>query len=628
MSAQAVPSMNLGNANVYAASKLSNLNEVPNNSNLRFAAGDESLHLYDQTILDNSTLGSTFEIVGPTQTNIQGTNRTSNYVFQYNNPNWVYNGEVFLELPVRISCTMNALTIATAATINSKGYNDPILIANPLACMAMNSEYTSDPPVDPIQLLNYNILKSSYTPTESFEMGFFPNQGVIQLIDSFEVYGGTNNQPLGRTTMFQQPNLSMIASDERLNDLTASISGFSGLPISNVKKFNSTSPFIDQQTLPQYIGPDSFVYSTGGPVASRINHHSLQSFETTVRMCSAAAGATVDTTDQNNGSVTFNNSFVIAIPLSKISEWFKLNVAVPPEFRYKLTLNFLNSPITIYSGNLKDSIAATGVRHAKISLRVNPNASPVLKFRTFILNPTVQQMLNTKWSANMFTYNLETCESYQIPASSFPYQQIIQTSQQRPLSLRICCFATRLKDTTNSLDNVFYQPNTLVPILDANYNYMNIQEIIISISGRDIIRYTNDNLNQAGLVPSAFEQIINLKNSQSGQNYAISPSSTQLGYWGTFSSQAFGAPIDINITPNMLWDNNYYATDQGAVQIKVTIKTPAAIHPDFQWVILKKYTEQESIDPNNKVSITAWPARVVQSQGTSALSQPNVIMGN
>ncbi len=596
-----VPVTNIGSANVYQGSQIATLNTIPANSNITFKADDEPFNLYVQTVLDNTYLNSTFETFSVTSSNISATNETSSYTFQFNYPNWGNTRDAFLEWPVEIFTS----TLTPPSDQDSIG-PDP---------MNINTMFSLD-------YASANDL--AYLKNANFLSGQFPNEAIIQMFKSFQVYGATNNQPLGKTTMFDQPNLSTIALMEKENNLTATINGFSGLPISSVK-FRPT--IFGKTAVAANAGPfDSTALGNSSPRAMMVNENAAKAFEATVRSCSRAIAGSTVAPDGTTGLI-FSNKVIVSIPLWKISEWFRTNKCIPPEFRFKLTLTFYNAQKTLYVGTNRSQYFP-----AYFYMRPNTLISPVIKTRTFVLNPTVQEALNLKWARNVFTYNLETAEPFVIPASAYPYRTVIQTSQQRPLLLRICVHA--LADTPNPEPEtplpVRYFQNSLVPWLDKDGNNISITEISVYISGKTVIRYENDAQNQNGWMPTGFENLISLYNQKNGQCYSSQPGNNQSSFFPVSFANAYsGVPIDIPLAASMLWDNSCYPTDQGAIQITLNIKTTAALDPNFQITVYKIYTQQTSVDTNLKATLTEWPARVVQNQGeNSTLVQPNVIPGN
>ena len=623
----ATSTANVGNANAFQASQISTLNMLPSNTNINFRADDMKFGVYEQTQLDNTAAFSTLETISPTEV---GTNTGNLYqiVLQFTNVNWVNIHEMYLELPVTIQCTtpiQMKIPIQGEQGVETNIYYDPILFNNPIAMLMFQQFFQPGS-------AGYNDQPNLFT-CAPFELGYYPNDAVLQLFEKVQVFGGTNNQPLTNTTMFSQPYLNIVPQLDKIDDNLATIYGTSGVPISScgsriqvIKNGGSIST--PNLQLP-YARPLA-MYSTGGPPLLAINDHQMRAFESTVRMASQEFGAkmTVGTT-----TVSYTNAFTISIPMSKLSEWFKANKYIPPEFRYKITIQIRSTPVPIYTA-LTTTTPNGGLIPITYNLSYDSSRDIIMKVRTEVLQPPLQQQLNEKWNKNLFTYNLETFEPIIIPTVNFPYSTVIQTSQQRPLSLVIAVQAINnvpFKNPTNVNTDVPFTcvANQLVPWLDDKLAPLMITEISIYISGKTVILFENLDVNQQDVIPTGFENIDNMKLKECNQRYTNWMGVNQNQIMSNFLSTYIAKPIIIPLPPTMIYDSNYYPTDQGAVQIKLTIKTNGKLNSNFQLIVYKQYTQQVSVDTNLKATITQWPARVVQLPSQSSqLQQPGVVQGN
>lgn len=631
--ASSVPTRKLGDANIFQASSLSNLSDLPTNGNLNIKTNIEDLHLYDQTILENSVLYSVMETVDitsgppPGSTSSEGTN-----IFQFTTANWSNNREYVLEVPV----------VLTVELPGCEYYQqDPAYVNNIKAGLFFQNWTMAD-------LWNLNNAENDYSQykydtavVESFAGGFFPNEAVLQLFKSFQVYGGTNNQPLGRNAMFDQPNLCNQHYG-KTSDEDAATSGYSGLPYSNVVKRGIKGSYNIAGTVVKYVFPNNgYELENEGVTARGINQKALSSFESTIRMCSSGCGGVNIGADPglvngvNPAIMKFQKRFTIPIPLHKLSEFFRLNISLPPAMVYKLTMKYYTKAIDVYVGSLISNRglaqSPNNVDMAIFKMKIDTDAAkPQIKYRSFVLTPTLQDQLNQRWARNVITYNMETAENFFLKGTDFPYRTVISTSAQRPLNLRLCVVASRdsVIPADNKVPGVKYIENQLVPWLDKAYNYLSVTEIIVSISGRTVLSFNNLSPDQSGIIPTGFEFINSEMQRRCAKGYSGMAGANESMRYGTFTGGAAGVPIDICITPNMIWGNGYYPTDQGAVQIKLEIKTSSQLHPDFDIMVYKLYTQQLSLDTNINVTLTEWPSRVVQNQGISTLQQNSVIPGN
>lgn len=614
----------IGNANIYQATSMTNsLNDLPSNSNLRFNSTTNDLNLYNPTTLQHSVLYSTYEEANVTQgTGVGSTSESVQYVIQMTTPNWSNNADYYLELPVKLNVDLPATkfwTMDPAFINNNKSANQYV---------NFKKVYDEDSPDKTYELV-HNV--------ESFANGLYPNNAVIQLIKSLQLYGGTNNQPLGKTSMFNQPNLNFISNYGKTSPENAAISGYSGLPISNVKK-RLAQDIIGPNNTIKNIYMNLLDLDSDGLVTREINSKFMSSFESLIRMASPMAGAKIinlvdptNATTLNPAIVKYQNNFVISIPLSKITEFFKSDVSTPPGMPFKFTLDLYTKAMDIYQGTyMQQENTDVKLKNVSFKLSYDTNQTPTIKYRSFVLNPTLQNLVNERWNLNVITYNMETAENVTIQANSWPYSQTIITSSQRPLNLQIAVVANR--DNDNAIltvpTSVKYINNQIVPWLDEKFEDILVSEIIISISGKQAIRLTNSSVTQAGIITTGYENINNNYNRKCANNYSRMPGDTQVIRQGTFTGGRMGVPINISITPDQIWDNGVYPTDQGAIQMKLEIKTSAPLHPDFSILIYKLYTNQMSFDTNLKATSTEWPSRVIFQGGVSNLQTSNVIPGN
>lgn len=624
-----IPIRNIGNANAAQATQFTTVDSIPANTNIEAVADIADMGLYPRVKLNNQFLYTHLEEIDPTTFNV-GTGATSTVTFQFTLSSWTYTTDMTLELPVTISATTRANY--NAATAGNKGV-DPLLINN--AAAANEAAFLLTTPTNQwwsaAATDNANVAPSR--PGLAFSKGFYPNRAVLQLIKSAQIYGGTNNQPLGRTPMMDFPNLSTIPDIDRVGNEDGAIIGVIGAPLSNICLDAPGTGWNVDNAFP--IGTP-ITYSDGRTNTShRCNDEQMTAFESVVRMASVANGATGVYAAAGN-TTTYTNSFVLSLRMGLISEFFKKNKALPPEFKFKITLVFQNNPIVMYKGLQKvrgSGDTAFRFVDSDFTLAINTALRPQIKLKGLVLNAPVQNQLNLLWTNNVFTYSIETADPYVIPSTSFPYQQVIQTSSQRPFLLKIVVQAIRGASRTFALDGAdvttaFYQEGQSMPWVDVNLAPVKITELKVFISGKTLFQYTNYTQGNGDLIATGFETIINTWNRRNFRKYNELPGDFERQIKGTIISGTSGFPIDIPITPGAVVDNANYPMDQGSVQIKLYIKTSAQLHPNTQITVYKILPQQISVDANNKVSLTEWPAMVVQEGRGSVLKQPTVVPAN
>ncbi len=620
-----IPTTRLGDANVYQGSVIGNLNTLPQNTNINLTSSDDMLRLWNQTTLQHTVYYSYLEEANVTQPGGPG-GATTNTVFQFSVTEWANTQDFYLDLPVVVKCTMPVADIGA----NAKIPVDPMYVNNPTMAQTWFCRTGNVTGADVASIMRL-------LATQPFENGFFPDNAVIQLFNSFEVYGGTNNQPLGKSFMMFAPNIANIGLNDRVNDQVAAVDGITGLPMSSVRGRTPVISSIPGGAV-RVVGPDTntATMDSRSYFSLQNNAIALSNFEKVIRMASTSNGAVAAA----NATAGFNDftsqTFIISIPLSKISEFFKTNKFMPPEFRFKISMSTFNAGISSYVGFMNSgTIGAPEISVVDFKISLDPTNKPTIRFKSQVLQPALQNALNEKWARNVITYNIETKDTYDFTGTA-PYNATINISQQRPLQLEICVRALVAGErvpTAAGLPYVRYIPNQLVPWLDANYNPIRIQKIEVFLSGRPIISWRNDYPGNLDIMKEGWENVVNADYARCIQGNGRQPGQNQGKINNFFNNYQYGSPLIIPLTPNMFWDNGIYPTDQGATQIKLVITTAsttgtATLHPDFALRVYKVYTQQLSVDTNQKVTLTEWPARVLQGGSSSSLSQPPVVPGN
>ena len=637
--AQPLPTTKLGDANVYQGSIIGNLNTLPQNTNINLTSGDDMLGLWRQTTLEHTIQYSYLEEANVTQPGGAGGDTTQT-VFQFSITEWSNTQDFYLDIPVYVTYTAPAIVTEVQGKLYSL---DPLLINNSSMRDALRGSVWNYLPTDPGDNISNKI--GSGAP---FENGWYPDNGVIQLFNSFEVYGGTNNQPLGKSFMMFAPNIANIGTNDKINnDHMSQIQGICGLPCSNVLQ---RPPVGLYNGIPSLVNNSGGVtYSNGGPVSHKVNRKQLDAYERVVRMPSTTFGGTLAARAGNPPVDTYTSAnFVLSIPLSKISEFFKTNKFVPPEFRFKITMSTFNAGARLYSSICQ---GPDGITPAQVNYRVfrtDPTVgNPVIRYKSQVLQASLQNALNEKWARNVITYNIETKDTYDFRSNTSPLVETINISQQRPLQLEIVCRA--LNDgaipaapgvegegppVNYGRSSIIFSKNSVVPWLSDTWTPLNIKQIQIFISGRPIISWRNDYPANSDIFCEGWQNVINSDLKRCAVSNGRQPGQFESQWTGPINSQYSGAPIIIPLTPNMFWDNNIYATDQGATQIKLAITFEntaggnAVLNNNFAVRVYKVYTQQLSVDTNQKVTLTEWPARVLQGGSQSSLSQPPVVPGN
>lgn len=578
-------------ANVFQATQISTLNNIPTNASVKITSDPSGFDLYKETKLENAILYSLLETAGYTQ--INPSTETTNVVIQFANTNWIDTHDMYLQAEVQLSVTTNNYTQAGA-----EKSLDPILINNPAQSIGYGIEQ---------KLTDANSYVPSYTP---FSEGIYKCGGLLNCFRKVECIGGTNNQQLGRATMYPQPYLSILGTDIKVDEQEALIRGRVGLPFSH-DGFD-------------YYKTDTTLNGLTGDELTNANQRTIanyfKGFEALIRQASQLYGATVT---KNTGKSTFTNKFYVTIPLRMLGEFYQIKKTLPPEFKHRLTLQIENTPKVIYASDpINYNVNSVNTWKALI----NPQTIQ-LYYLSKTLTPTLQEQLNIKWTSNPFVFDIMTNDPYSF--QGYPYQQTIVTSYTRPNTLAI--YVTANKDKVWTVDGnpvAVGIANTVNSWLTADGLPVKIQRIRIALSGRvpidiDMTLNTASQYN----IPTGHETIINTYQNKtlqslSGMNAFVDTNA------GTMNSGAVGKIIYIPFTPSLHWDMQKYPVDMGSVQLRLEVITDKQLDDDLTLNVNKTIIDQYALDTNNKISVVTWPKRIIQTGSDTELLNKTVVPAN
>jgi hypothetical protein len=577
-------------ANVFQATQISTLNNIPTNASVKIVGDPSGFELYKETTLENAILYSQLETSGYTQ--INPSTESTNVVIQFANTNWVDTRDMYIMAQVTLSVqTPNYETTGTPPVQNPI---DPILINNPAQSVGFGMENS------------LNLLTNKFVPSyQPFSEGVYKCGGLLNCFKKIECIGGTNNQQLGRATMYPQPYLSILSTDVKVDEEEALIRGRIGMPFSHDGYESS---------------PTSKTYGLTGDLITNANLRTIDSyfkgFEALIRQASVNYGATATI---GASSSTFTNTFYVAIPLRMLGEFYQINKTLPPEFKHRLTFQVKNTPTFLYAENPTSYDDGLNIWTALI----HPE-SLQLHYMSKTLTPTLQEQLNIKWTSNPFVFDIMTNDPYSY--QGYPYQQTIVTSYTRPNTLVIFVTANKDKTWVKGDETVAVGiANTVNSWLTAAGEPVRILRIRISLSGRTPIDI-DMTLNNSGQVnmPTGHETIIN-----SYQNKTLKSLTGPLAHMdtnaGTMNSGAVGKIIYVPFTPSMYWDMQKYPVDMGSVQLRLEVITSAPLDPDLTLNVNKTVIDQYALDTNNKISVVTWPKRIIQTGNSTELLSKTVV---
>jgi hypothetical protein len=573
-------------ANSFLATTLTTLNNVPTNANIQINADVGDFDLYSQTKLQNSILYTTLESQGYTQLNSSGADLT-NVVIQWANTNWVDTHDMYLMVNVE----MTATAIKYFQLDTTPAYLDPIFANNPEVIGYMLTEGAFKQ-------------ETQYIPYAKFDSGIYYAGGLLNCFTKIECVGGTNNQQLGRSTMYPQPYLSLLGSSIKVDENEAFIRGRVGMPFSNCS-WNGINMVANNLSILQSNG-DSVTTANTRTIQSYI-----KGFESLVRQASAIYGGTA-----SQDGKTYTNTFAVAIPLRMISEFYQIKKVLPPEFKHRMTFQVKTTPTLLYANDPDALQPATPTREGGTwFVKLDPSSFQI-QMRTQVLTPSLQEQFNIKWQANPLVFDIATNDTWSF--SSYPYQQTIVTSYTRPNTIAIMAIANqdRIINAPGVQNAIALRKNTLSPFIAADGSTVRIQRVRLTLSGRNAIDI-DLTLSQSNnyMIPVGFEQIVNTLNSKCLRLYTGSDAHNDTNQGPFNSGGSLGKIIYIPFTPSQYWDINTYPVDMGSVQLRLEVITDKALHPAIDLQVLKTVVDQYTVNSNNQLTLITWPKRVLQTGG-------------
>lgn len=624
----------LGNANAQLGETWSAVQDAPSNTNFLPTSDTSKFNIYPITSLDNTYLSQQIEYFDPnTVSESTNTSTPNTFTFLGTLPGWAHTSEFYIEFTVEQEVTlMNEFFKDEKIDVV-----DPLYVNNPKMAQ-LASFITQYERFNAYLTINDRTMQTANLPGFDFSNGLYPNEPYLQLFTAFEAYGGNNAQTLGRTTMQNKPYIQLTGLNKTSN---ASAEEFhaAGPPISSIQHNLRPWSFRAYDKDLGLFMPATFSYSNERD--HRIQKSIMDAFEKKIRSLSALYSGEF-TIDENEGTTTWSNKLKIAIPLSRFNEFFACPAMLPPEFKLKIVMKTLNDWFIVYNGTQrlrKDS--AEGINNflndVEFKARVSTDESPQIYYRTRYLTPAVQAKINDMWMQNAFTYEVLIHDPIVIKSNTWSgeYKFVAQVSSQRPLYWKIALIANKdgvlelNTDTTAKVKARMYQKGQLMPWIDKDFDFVNLDEFTILISGRTQFVYRNyrEKDNQEVQMLSN-DMIMRSIERDCFHDLNTHQDDIEIPIKGPLQSGVCGYTFMIPANSGQDVDFKKYAIDIGAVQVNMRLKTSAALHPDIDIVVTRVLPEQYTVDPNQRITVTTWPAVVIYMGKSSQLVQKQLKIAN
>ena len=453
-----------------------------------------------------------------------------------------------------------------------------------------------------------------------------PDWCILQFINRIAIYGGTNTQPLGRTTSFQLEGIKHIMTDNKYDSNKSSRVGIFGVP--NTTTFKSPLNAIVNDV---YSSSDVAKGTTPG-MASNIAEISKAFRNFIMNNNSNVVNTPADNYIASINSVNVDirkttNEFNLVIPLHMINYFFRTNCYLPPDFKLHLNLEFFNNRQCI---GISPNHGITRVGYSNINYGwIQPNGVPKLVYVQNSLRYSTASMLAEERMMKSFILNYETIETYDVFASQGGpvYNFDIAISQQRPTQIWLACITTeedpalKITSDTPALDvkNSTYFRSSLNSIWNTNVQddaptnalVNGLISIEVNLGGRVQYYYRNEenqNIVNGNLAPNVYDVIFQDMQKNSYKRYGPDGQSIDThGSYG-FGLASVNQRLCMTVCPGGIADCGIYNVNSDAVFLRVVVTLREKIAPPSKLQIIKKIPEQIVIDVENRVTLSMWPA--------------------
>lgn len=613
----------IGDASTADASFIPNLQNLSNDPYVTVSSDSSQFNIWQQFRMSNNFLESTILENYVTQSNLGSS--ISSYTLQGNFQGWVPTDQIYLSIPITIRAS-SGRQIKNDGSANLVA-QDPAVFLSFMEALQQRILAQDDFPQRTTFAVPSVSLCSDLTEL------LMPDFALLHIFERIGIYGGNNNQALGRTPMFDLEGMKQVAFDDKFDDVKIQDYGMWGVPVS-VMASQYQQPYGENNVLSdEYVSynfpVDSDSVSSAG---TTINREWYKAFGKILMQTSTHNEATRTAVGDTNIADYYTKTINVPLKLSMINSFFKTSQFLPPEFKYKIDLRAQNDFTTIactdrsqYKGGAT-CWPNTCIFDAKMS------GPPKLIYVSHTLTQPMQDSLNMKWMQYPFLYNYETYEIYDIACNDQSvFQQNISISQQRPTQLTFAIIDTEsnfppdrfgaaqvrgglanktIKIDANNLNTQKIDPPAIFsPRISLN---LFLEYFSISLSGRKIIEYKNED-GAPTSIPNSYDMIFQSAQQNSYQRYGTS-GQTDDATFGQFNIRRGGNRLIVTIAPGMYADKGFMPVDRGATMITVQMKFNGKLATSKKIQIIKKLPEQLCIDVNKNVTSIMWPA-VKSNQG-------------
>lgn len=425
-----------GDTGSVEATYTKDLNTLGNDPYVRVTANSGEFNLFQQMNLTDNFYDSRFEEVYVTQNSAGAANALSLASLQFNTMGWSRVDRMYLQIPVVINYIASNCWHGFEADVDPLRWHE-YDYADPTLNWIMQTAYT---------LPNATDFVSSMT-----QLDF----ALMEIFNRIQVYGGNNNQPIGRTQSFFKEGLKTQLREVPWNENTAKILGRWGLPQANLNAVNSNTSSVNNNIISLgSFSPMTTKNSSYNLNANNIPDNWASTWAETLFACDPTnQGGVFNTVPATNRAVFNQTRLNLVLPLAYINNFFRHKTYLPPDFKLKIDIEGVPQPLNGEINFNCPLIAVGNLNQYNPRMMLNDThfadcygfsagidfSNIKCVYQNHTLRQPIQAQINEKWLAYPIVYNYETFEQYDVDNSaqgtSTMIVRDIAISQQRPTQL-------------------------------------------------------------------------------------------------------------------------------------------------------------------------------------------------
>lgn len=317
-------------------------------------------------------------------------------------------------------------------------------------------------------------------------------------------------------------------------------------------------------------------------------------------------------------SITYQTQ--LAIPLYMLNSFFNQDAMLPPNLKFKITIECILTPVLAAFNNNSGTTPDANGLNMYVTWNSGTGGGISIKYRSYQMNRDLQKSLNLEWAAKNILYNFKTYDYIQFPGNGATQyiEGNITLSQQRPEQI-----VFRIMNVTNAAVKVATAAANY-PCFDNAIDFpfstscaFSIIELELYFSGRDNYRFRMNDAGIGNYDAPALGAVAFYTNELNQKTYARN-GCQPFRMDGPFNKR-YGKEFVVSTNPGDIQQMNLTALDNGAVvcRFRANIVTTAGVNANNRagflpathaLVSYKYYRMQALVDSGGQITTVEWPA--------------------